>query len=235
MPPTETVLRPAEPTDADAIADLYRLARQHAVPAIPPPVHDAEDDRVYFAALLTGPAEVWLAEPADGGPPLAFLAVTDDWVHSLYVRPGLTGQGLGSALLEVAKARRPDGFALWVFESNAGARRFYARHGLVPVRRTDGAGNEERSPDIQMVWPGAEPVASLRRYIDDLDADLARLLELRSGLTAAVQQYKSAAERDPGREAAIVARMAPLAPRLGPQRLARIMHVVISESLDAAG
>ena len=235
MPPTETVLRPAGPADAEAIADLYSLARRHAVPAIPPPVHDAGQDRVYFAALLTGPAEVWLAEPAGGGPPEAFLVLTDDWVHSLYVRPGRTGEGLGSALLEVAKARRPDGFALWVFESNVGARRFYARHGLVPVRRTDGAGNEERAPDIQLVWPGADPVASLRSHIDDLDAELARLLELRSGLTAAVQRYKGAAERDAAREAEIVARMAPLAPRLGPQRLARIMHVVISESLDAAG
>ena len=40
-------------------------------------------------------------------------------------------------------------------------------------------------------------------------------------------------ERDPDREAQIVARMAARAPDLGEEALARIMHTVISASLDA--
>jgi hypothetical protein len=34
------------------------------------------------------------------------------------------------------------------------AQRFYAGHGFIEVRRTDGAANEEHAPDIRMVWGG---------------------------------------------------------------------------------
>ena len=49
-------------------------------------------------------------------------------------------------------AEEPGGFCLWVFETNTPARGFYARHGLVELERTDGAGNEEKQPDIRMAW-----------------------------------------------------------------------------------
>jgi ribosomal protein S18 acetylase RimI-like enzyme len=57
-------------------------------------------------------------------------------------------------LLDLAKALQPAGLQLWVFETNVGAQRFYRRHGFVEVERTDGAGNEEKAPDIRMAWPG---------------------------------------------------------------------------------
>ena len=73
---------------------------------------------------------------------------TDDWVDHLYVDPARTGRGIGSRLLAVAKHERPHGLRLWTFASNTGAQRFYARHGFVEVRRTDGRDNEERAPDV---------------------------------------------------------------------------------------
>ena len=51
-----------------------------------------------------------------------------------------------------AKAAHPDGLQLWTFQANAPAQRFYERHGFHEVERTDGAGNEERSPDIRYRW-----------------------------------------------------------------------------------
>ena len=74
--------------------------------------------------------------------------------------PAYQGQGVGGMLLDTVKALHPGGFGLWVFESNDPARRFYARHGLVELEHTDGSGNEERMPDVRMVWPGADPVRS---------------------------------------------------------------------------
>jgi hypothetical protein len=62
------------------------------------------------------------------------------------------GKGIGSALLDLAKALRPRGFDLWVFEVNTPARRFYERHGLVELDRTDGSGNDERAPDCRYGW-----------------------------------------------------------------------------------
>jgi chorismate mutase len=122
---------------------------------------------------------------------------------------------------------------LWVFESNRPARTFYARRGLVELERTDGSGNEEKAPDVRMAWPGRDPVAFFRGLIDEVDDSLADLLARRAALTRVVQDVKGTRERDPGREAEIVERMARAAPELGPDRLARIVHAIITESLDA--
>jgi len=43
---------------------------------------------------------------------------------------------------------------LWTFASNAGAQRFYERHGFVETRRTDGRDNEEGAPDVLYIWGG---------------------------------------------------------------------------------
>nr|WP_238362935.1 chorismate mutase [Actinopolymorpha pittospori] len=85
--------------------------------------------------------------------------------------------------------------------------------------------------------PHPATVSGCRAAIDEIDAVLAALLEYRAGLTERVQQLKPVgghAGRDAGREAEIVAGMARRAPRLGPERLTRIMTTVIEESLDLA-
>ncbi|HEU4514446.1 MAG TPA: GNAT family N-acetyltransferase [Nocardioidaceae bacterium] len=228
-------LRPGTPDDADALAELLTAARRAAVPMMPPPVHTAAEDRAWVGRQLAGEREVWVAEGA--GALVGYLILEPGWLHSLYVRPGLKGQGIGSFLLDFVKGLRPEGFALWVFESNEPARRFYRRHGLVEIRRTDGADNEERAPDVEMAWLGEEPFGALRRRIDAVDDELADLLDRRAALTAHVQRLKEVpgqAGRDPDREAEIATRMARRAPRLGRERVQRIMHAVITESLDAA-
>ncbi len=235
-PHDDLSLRRATVEDADALGTLFLTAREAAYPAIPRPVHPEADVRRWLRERLDAEgAELWLAERDDV--PVALLLLEDDWVHSLYVDPALTGQGIGSALLDLAKSLRPDGLGLWVFESNTGAQRFYARHGFGVVRRTDGSENEEREPDVEMAWPDPASLAGMRRRIDLIDDRLATLLAERARLTARVQQVKEVpghAGRDPEREDQIVARMARLAPELGEDRLRRIMHQVISESLDAA-
>jgi GNAT superfamily N-acetyltransferase len=77
-------------------------------------------------------------------------------VEHLYVRPDVQRAGIGSALLEVAKNRRPSGLRLWVFQRNHGARAFYARHGFAEVRFTDGSDNEENEHDVLRAWRGRQ-------------------------------------------------------------------------------
>jgi GNAT superfamily N-acetyltransferase len=77
-----------------------------------------------------------------------------DVLAHLYVDPEHHNGGVGTALLEQVKARRPQGFRLWTFQANAGARRFYECHGCVPVEFTDGSRNEEKLPDVLYAWPG---------------------------------------------------------------------------------
>lgn len=237
-------IRRATPDDAEALATLFLHAREAAYPAVPRPVHPPSDVRGWMRSRFDAPAsEVWLAErvtgeAGDGVPEVVGLLLLEDaWVHSLYVAPARTGQGIGTALLDLAKSLRPRRLGLWVFETNEGARRFYERHGFVELQRTDGSANEEREPDIEMVWPDPASLAGLRGRIDELDDLLATVLADRAETTASVQRVKEVpghAGRDPVREAEIVARMARLAPALGEARLRRIMDVVITESLDAA-
>jgi GNAT superfamily N-acetyltransferase len=148
---SDLTVRAATADDAHAVADLYTEARIHAVPQMPPALHTNAEDRAHVARRLADDdVQVWVAE--QGGRLAAFATCTSTWLDSLYVRPDITGEGIGTVLLDLVKATHPAGFELWVFQSNTGARRFYERHGLVEVERTDGSGNEERSPDIRMAW-----------------------------------------------------------------------------------
>lgn len=229
----DLLLRRADREDAIAIADLYSAARVAAVPQMPPAVHTNAEDRTWMTGQLgRRDLEGWVAER--DGEVLGYALLERGWLNHLFIRPAETGGGIGSALLDLVKSMRPDGFSLWVFESNAGARRFYARHGFVELERTDGSGNEERSPDVRMAWPGSDPLGFYRRLIDEVDEQLGDLLARRAALTRAVQRHKPDPTRDPGRERAIAAAMARRAPELGEERLARIVHAIITESLDAA-
>jgi chorismate mutase len=156
------------------------------------------------------------------------------WLDHLFVHPEHLDAGIGSVLIELVKSLRPDGFSLWVFESNTGARRFYARHGLVELERTDGSGNEEKAPDVRMAWSGHDPLAFFRGLMDEVDEQLGDLLARRAALTRAIQAHKDDPTRDADREREIVTALARRAPALGQDRLSRIVHVIISESLDAA-
>ena len=227
--PTELSLRPATEADADAVATVH-LASRAAAP-MPPGVHPDHEVRAWLGARIAAD-DVWVAE-ADGRV-VAYVRLTPTWLDDLYVDPAYAGQGVGSALLDLAKSLRPDGFCLWVFETNAPARAFYARHGLVELERTDGSANEEREPDVRMAWPGERPLAFLRGLIDEVDEQLGDLLGRRAALTAAVQDIKHDTTRDPARERQIAEAMALRAPALGVERLDRIVRTIITESLDAA-
>jgi chorismate mutase/GNAT superfamily N-acetyltransferase len=227
--PSALSLRPATPADADVLATIHLAAR--AAAPMPPSIHPEPEVRAWLASRIATD-ETWLA--AYDEEPVGYARTTDGWLDDLYVAPRAARQGVGSALLELVKARQPDGFALWVFESNRPARAFYARHGLLELERTDGSANEEHAPDVRMAWPGGAPLTYLRGQIDDVDAQLADLLHRRAALTRAVQPLKASTERDEDRERAIAEAMAEHAPSLGADRLARVIHVVITESLDAA-
>jgi chorismate mutase/GNAT superfamily N-acetyltransferase len=229
----DLTLRRAESEDAEALADLYTRARVAAVSQMPPALHTNAEDRTWMAGQLArSDLEGWVAER--DGEILGYALLTPVWLDHLFVRPDATGRGIGTVLLDLVKSLRPAGFALWVFESNTRARRFYARHGLAELERTDGSGNEEQAPDLRMAWPGTDPLVFFRGLIDEVDEQLGDLLARRAALTRAVQAHKPDRSRDPARERAIAEAMAQRAPALGADRLARIVHVIIAESLDAA-
>ncbi len=115
-----------------------------------PHVHTDEETREFFARVVVGQQETWVAE-ADGAV-AGFGALTDELLEHLYVHPDQQGRGIGTLLLEHAKRRRREGIKLWLFQQNDGARRFYERHGFRVLELTDGSGNMERVPDALYEW-----------------------------------------------------------------------------------
>jgi len=115
---------------------------------MPPGIHPLDDVREHLRSVL-GQRDAWLAY--DGDDAVGLLILEGDQLNWLFIRPEAQGRGIGTALIELAKRERPRGLALWVFEMNVPAQRFYERHGFVAVRRTDGD-NEEGAPDIRYVW-----------------------------------------------------------------------------------
>ncbi len=63
---------------------------------------------------MVGQRETWAWE--DEGAILGFIVLGRATVEYLYVEPEMTGRGIGGALLEHAKGRRPAGFCLWTFQ-----------------------------------------------------------------------------------------------------------------------
>lgn len=151
-------IRDAVPDDAAALARIHVASRAAAMPWLPV-LHGPDDvlrwmERVVLpeAARPGGAARV--AEDETGAP-VGYLVLRDAVVEQLYVAPERAGRGIGSLLLADAMAARPGGLTLRAFQGNAGALRFYARHGFREVGRTDGSGNEERTPDVLLAWPSS--------------------------------------------------------------------------------
>jgi GNAT superfamily N-acetyltransferase len=146
------MIRLATPQDAAAVAAVFIPSFRTL--AFLPGLHTPEEDRAFFRDVVLPQREVWLATD-QGGRVLGFVALSDDMLDHIYVHPDAQRRGVGSALLDQAKRQRPGGFTLWVFQQNEGARSFYEKHGLVPLRFTDGQGNDEKAPDVLYAWQPA--------------------------------------------------------------------------------
>lgn len=148
VPTSEIELRRATDGDAAAIADVY-LASFHATYDFPL-AHTDEQVRAWIAGYLVPRTETWVADEA--GRIVAMMAIEDGSLDQLYVASDSQGRGIGSRLVELAKARRPEGLELYTFQVNERARRFYEHHGFLVALLGDGSGNEEGQPDVLYRW-----------------------------------------------------------------------------------
>jgi GNAT superfamily N-acetyltransferase len=136
------VIRRATEADIEAIVAIFEPS--FALLDFLPTLHTHKDHLRFFGARVRED-EVYILERG-------FAVVHDDWLSHLYVHPDAIGTGVGHALFEHVKTVRPDGFQFWVFQQNERARRFYEAHGATAVEFTDGAGNEEKAPDVRYEW-----------------------------------------------------------------------------------
>lgn len=153
-------IRPASPQDAEPIAALYLAARRIHL-AYAPLAHTEAEVRRWVAEILLPAGRTWVVTETPTAPALGFLSDSLEeaeeggaWIDHLYLGPDHMGRGLGTRLLVHALARLPRPLRLYTFEANAGAQRFYERHGFVLRARGDGSGNEEGCPDLLMELRG---------------------------------------------------------------------------------
>ena len=142
------LVRPARHDDTDSIAEVFVASFGGLL--FLPRLHTKEEDRSWVREVMVPGHEIWVAEI--GGDVVGFAALHEDLLGHLYVHPGAQRQGVGATLLDVVKRERPEGFRLWTFQRNEGARRFYERHGCRLVELTDGTGNEQQEPDVLYAW-----------------------------------------------------------------------------------
>ena len=136
-------LAPAAPEDAPVMAQI--LGDWVRATDWMPELHTADEDRAFCLRMVPRT----IVARVDGRT-CGFLTRLEEEVQCFYLAAEARGQGIGAALLHEAQRARPR-LALWTFAANAGARRFYARHGFVETGGTDGD-NDEGLPDIRMEW-----------------------------------------------------------------------------------
>jgi GNAT superfamily N-acetyltransferase len=141
-------LRQATVADADAIAAVY-LASYRLLTFLPM-LHTPAEYHSFVANVILKDCEVIVAE--DAGAIVSFLARQGEEVRLLYTRPDYIGRGAGTQLIEAAKRSDVKALELWCFQANLRARRFYEARGFHAVRFTNGADNEEKTPDVRYRW-----------------------------------------------------------------------------------
>lgn len=142
-------LRQAIPADAERIGRILIDARAAFTPYAPS-VHSADEIRSWVSTCLVPHGGTVVAEV--NGASVGVMATAREppysWISQMAVDPNYVGCGIGSALLAYAFRVLPFPVRLYTFQANAGARRFYERHGFRAIRLTDGQSNEERCPDV---------------------------------------------------------------------------------------
>ena len=141
----------ATPQDA---ADLAAILRGwiHEMPWMPKLHTPDQDSRFLHHLIATQKVTVARLDAV----PVGFMALDMAEITCLYLVPRAREQGVGAALLDRVKSAMPR-LEAWTFQANIPARRFYAREGFIEAYLTDGATNDERLPDVRLIWERAAP------------------------------------------------------------------------------
>ena len=155
--PPQLVIRRPDPArfaaEADAATALVLASRRAALPWLRE-AHTDEETARWMRETVFPRHSVWLAVFERD---IVGLATRDGaWLANLYVKPEWTSHGIGGALLAKILAEAAivtPVLRLHTFARNAGARRFYERHGFTVTALGDGSGNEEHEPDVRYERP----------------------------------------------------------------------------------
>jgi len=152
------IFRPATDTDAEQVAAVLLASRKGFV-AFAPLAHADDDVRGWVSTVLIPGGGVSVAVAGGSNEVVGMMAVSQQdgvgWIDQLYLHPSVVGLGIGTRFLGLAMESLGRPIRLYTFQENAGARRFYERHGFRAIELSDGSDNEEHCPDVLYEWPGS--------------------------------------------------------------------------------
>lgn len=135
-------LRAYESSDQEALADVWFDGWRSV--GLTWPVVSREDLAARVSRELAGRWTVTIAELDGRVVGFLALALAEDRLDQLFIRPEAQGHGVGTDLFEVAAARLSTSFWLSTQIGNQRARAFYEDRGMV-LDRIEGAAGEERA------------------------------------------------------------------------------------------
>jgi len=151
---TSAALRPLQPAEIEVVCALWRRSRTDAQPWLEERMgHTPQDDLEFFSGHIALENRIWVA--VDEAAVVGFLAIHDGHVNYLYVDPPAQNRGIGTLLLDKARALSPNGLTLFTHQRNAKARAFYERRGFRAVAFGVSPAPESE-PDVKYEW---RPVA----------------------------------------------------------------------------
>ncbi|MBV1895012.1 MAG: GNAT family N-acetyltransferase [Rhodobacteraceae bacterium] len=140
------VLRAAQSTDAGATGGI--LWGHLSTTSWMPQLYTAAEV-IDFCGLMIDRG--WVTVATFSGQIEGFIARNKTEIHALYLSQKAVGKGVGKLLLNDAKTRSK-WLELWTFQAAIKAQKFYLAQNFIETERTDGAGNDEKLPDIRYVW-----------------------------------------------------------------------------------
>ena len=140
------MIRKFETQDLDAIMQIWLHGNLDAHAFVPADFWTGHFDMVRD---MLPQAELYVHEDADTRQIDGFIGLTENHIEGIFVAKSARSEGIGKALLEYAKSRKPY-LMLSVYQKNERALAFYRREQFIV--QSEGIDEDTNEADIQMLW-----------------------------------------------------------------------------------
>ena len=140
------MIRKFETQDLDAVMQIWLHGNLDAHAFIPASFWEANFEMVRD---LLSQAELYVHENEDTRQIDGFIGLTENHIEGIFVAKAARSKGIGKALLEYAKSRRPR-LDLSVYQKNERALAFYRREQFTV--QSEGIDEDTNEAELQMLW-----------------------------------------------------------------------------------
>ncbi len=155
---TQPVQIEIAPMRSDQLGEVVRVwvaSRWKALPWLEERMgYSDEQNLAHFRDVIAAESEVLVALAQDRV--VGLMALGNAEIDQLFIDPSWQRRGVGTALLDLARARFPGGLGLFTHQRNTRARAFYEKHGFAAVR-LGVSPPPESEPDVRYEWSGESP------------------------------------------------------------------------------